>query len=61
MKRPTIAQYRQAAIQQYHDEGRIEVDPNAKVSRDPLNTDKGAYVQAWVWVDDADTEENAHD
>jgi len=32
----------------WHDEGVIEIDDTAVVSR----SDDGWYVQAWVWVDD---------
>lgn len=35
----------------YHEEGEVEVDDNTVVSR---GRDGGAYVQAWVWVDDGD-------
>ena len=45
--------YIEAARANYGDEGRIEIDDNAKLSR---GSDSGAYVQAWVWVDDADLE-----
>jgi hypothetical protein len=31
----------------YAEDGKIEVDDGAKVSR---GADNGAYVQAWVWV-----------
>lgn len=45
------------AQEQYDDEGTIEVDDGAKVSEVPLakGGDHGAYVQAWVWVDFANT------
>ena len=33
---------------QHEEEGRIEIDDNAKVSD---GDDNGAYVAAWVWVD----------
>lgn len=33
----------------YHDEGDIEIDTDAPVSR---GSGSGAYVQAWVWVED---------
>lgn len=40
---------------EYGDEGRIEIDDDAKVSR---GSDPGAYVQAWVWVyDDLDPDD----
>ena len=31
---------------EYNEEGRIEIDDNAILSR----SDEGAYVQAWVWM-----------
>ena len=43
------AEFREAAKAQYEDEGSIEIDDNAAVSR---GSDNGAYVQAWVWVED---------
>lgn len=43
------------AAQRIHEhEGTIEVDDDATVSRAKGNQDKGAYVQAWVWVYDDD-------
>jgi hypothetical protein len=41
----------------HQDEGTIEIDDGALVSRAARNPNKGAYVQAWVWVPDADCEE----
>lgn len=43
--------FRQAAKKIWQREGSIEVDDNAVVS---ISDDNGAYVQAWVWVDDAE-------
>lgn len=44
--------YRAKAREKYGREGEIEIDDNAVISR---GDDKGAYVQAWVWVyEDAD-------
>ncbi len=43
----TDEQYRNAATVQYGEDGSIEIDPGATVSR---GDDPGAYVQAWVWV-----------
>src|SRR3990167_1944713 len=48
-----------AAQRLYHDEGTIEVgdghNPDSvEVSRGGDDDETGAYVQAWVWVDDAD-------
>lgn len=40
--------YRYSAKQDWHEEGRIEVDDNAQVN---ISEDGGAYVQAWVWMD----------
>ncbi len=39
--------FRSRAKELYHEEGQIEVDGNARVAR---GDDKGAYVEAWVWV-----------
>ena len=41
------------AKEQYHREGECEIEDSAIVSE---GSDNGAYVQAWVWVDFADTE-----
>jgi len=49
--RPTVEQYRRAASRLYGNDGEIEVDADARVSR---SDDGGAYVQAWLWVDDSD-------
>jgi hypothetical protein len=50
------ASYREAAKRQYHDEGRIEIDDEAPVTwvAPEEGGHGGAYVQAWVWVDDED-------
>lgn len=49
----TNEQYIQAAREGYQrtgsHRGDIEIDEGAEVSR---GSDKGAYVQAWVWVND---------
>lgn len=37
---------RKAAKAQYHEDGSVEIDDDAKVSV----VEDGAYVQAWVWV-----------
>ncbi len=54
----TNSRFRQLAKDLYQDEGRIEIDDNAIVSRgvEPV---EGAYVQAWVWVgvEDEDDDE----
>ena len=38
----------------FEEEGRIEIDADAKISRADGNPEFGAYVQAWVWVPDSD-------
>jgi hypothetical protein len=53
-KKPTNKEMREVAKREYHCEGEIEIDDNAKISRDPKNEDRGAYVQAWVWVYDSE-------
>lgn len=45
----TNEQYIDAARDEYHKDGEIEIDDGAIVSR---GEDHGAYVLAWVWVDD---------
>ena len=45
----TNQEFIDAARAQYEDEGTIEIDDTAVVSR---GSDNGAYVQAWVWVED---------
>ena len=55
MKTPTDKQFQAAARRLYHNDGEIEIDEGAVVSRAEGNPDKGAYVQAWVWVYDSDT------
>ena len=54
--------YRSQATYDYAEDGVLEIDGEAKVSRtDEDNDDKsargGAYVQAWVWVDDPEEDE----
>jgi hypothetical protein len=41
--------YARAAHKEYHQEGEIEIDDTTVVSE---GDDPGAYVLAWVWVDD---------
>lgn len=48
------APYRDAAKRLFHKGGELEIDPDAKVSR---GEDPGAYVQAWLWVDEAFTKQ----
>ena len=45
-------QIRALASAQYHRDGELEIDPDARISE---GDDNGAYVQAWVWVDFAGT------
>ena len=46
----TEQQFRSAALEQYEQEHYVIFDDNAQVNK--LET--GAYVQAWVWVDDSE-------
>lgn len=48
-----LEKYRQAAKRIHVSEGSVEIDEGATVS---ISDDGGAYVQAWVWVDDDDVE-----
>ena len=41
--------FRARAKEMYQQEGEIEVDNDALISR---GDDEGAYVEAWVWVPD---------
>lgn len=43
--------FRAVAKEKHHDEGSIEIDDAAIVSR---GDDDGCYVQAWIWVSDDD-------
>lgn len=54
----TDEQYRMQARSQYGLEGCIEIDDTALVSR---GDDPGAYVQAWVWVDDLNVRGITHE
>jgi len=47
--------YRAAASRIHAEEGTLEIDEGARVSRSP--DDEGAYVQAWVWVYDDDIQD----
>lgn len=47
----TDEQYRVQARKDYADDGFIEIDSDAVVSR---GSDPGAFVRAWVWVYDED-------
>lgn len=43
------------AKSRFHDEGTLEIDDRAMISRS--HGDPGAYVQAWIWVSDDDAKE----
>jgi hypothetical protein len=44
--------FRSEAKRLLHDEGTLEIDDNAQVSISPeAQRGRGAYVQAWVWID----------
>jgi hypothetical protein len=58
MGRLSDERYRALAREQYHCDGEIEVDDAAVVSN---GDDTGAYVAAWVWVDDPEGEEGEED
>lgn len=53
-KGPIDKTYIQKAQDNYHDEGILEVDDNAAVSM----AEGGAYVEAWIWVNDTDINNN---
>jgi hypothetical protein len=44
----TAAEYRALAKAKFQDEGSIEIDDNARIAQGAAC---GAYVEAWVWVD----------
>ena len=46
---PTKNEYRDAARSIWGQDGQLEIDDDAPVSK---GEDDGAYVQAWVWVSD---------
>ena len=54
MPDPIDEDYRNRAREQYGREGEIEIDEGATVSH---GSDPGAYVAAWVWVQDERTDE----
>jgi len=63
MKKITNDQYIRAARKGWHEDGVIEVDEKAKVSKpdtNDKNAEQGAYVQAWIWIPNAivDTDED---
>jgi hypothetical protein len=43
--------FRAQARTLFHDEGVLEIDDDAPVSISPEGRGRGAYVQAWAWVD----------
>lgn len=45
--------YREAAKEQFVEEGTLEIDDGAVVS---ISSDGGAYVAAWVWVGNGDVD-----
>jgi hypothetical protein len=53
---PTKREMIEAAKTEYRREGEIEIDDKAKISRAPGNPDRGAYVEAWVWITDEEAE-----
>lgn len=62
-RNPTMgdAWYRAQAVKQYYDEGFFEIDENAPVSQADGNPDRGAYVQAWVWIPDLASDASEED
>lgn len=54
----TDEEFRNAAREQYGRDGECEIDAEAPVSR---GSDCGAYVQAWVWVEDDEPSEEGAD
>jgi ATP-dependent protease HslVU (ClpYQ) peptidase subunit len=53
-KNPVLRAYRRRA-KKLHKEGELEIDDDAVVS---CGDDRGAYVQAWVWVKDEDDDKD---
>lgn len=47
-----VEKYVSFAKRRFHDEGTLEIDDRAIISRS--HDDLGAYVQAWIWVSDED-------
>jgi hypothetical protein len=54
---PGDAWCRAQAVKQYYDEGFFEIDEDAPISQPDGNPDRGAYVQAWIWIPDPDPED----
>lgn len=58
-KNPVLQKYRERADEEKGREGELEIDDDAVVSH---GEDRGAYVMAWVWIEDEeDEEENRSD
>lgn len=55
---PLADRYRKAAKRIHQVEGEVEVDDGAVVS---YSEDHGAYVMAWVWVDEENVTEDGGD
>jgi len=51
-ERPSDHLVVEAARYIHGEDGSVEIDDNAPVSRARSNPENGAYVQAWVWVSD---------
>jgi len=57
-KRVKLEEWMEAARNLYQEDGEIEIDDNAQLSpNDDPHTSHGCYVQAWVWVYNADITE----
>ena len=52
-ERPSDAAFHGAAKAKHHKEGSVEIDDDALVS---VGDDPGAYVQAWIWVEDSEAQ-----
>lgn len=52
LKTITDDKYIELAKKKYESEGTLEIDDEAVISRSPEGG--GAYVQAWVWVEDGE-------
>jgi len=53
-----LEEWIEAARNLYQKDGEIEIDDNAQLSpNDDPHTSHGCYVQAWVWVYNADITE----
>ena len=51
---PEEAAYLAYAQENFHRDGDLEFDENAKVS---IGEDSGAYVQCWKWIDSSELKE----